>query len=270
MNGRIFLVTGATDGIGKHTAMRLANTGATVLIHGRDKHKGEDVLKQIKDESKNNNIRLYISDLSTLDGVRKLAEEVKKSEDHLDVLINNAGVFLKNRTETADGLETTFAVNVVAPFLLTHCLLDLVRAGSKPRIIITSSISQTDTVTLTDLQSHQQYREGHGPYELSKTIDIIMALEMAEKFSDIGITVNTLDPGTVNTKMLYAGWGPIGIPVNKADNTFLLATDDAYANVTGKYFLDNTISNDFSGVCKDSKLRKQIWKALENISGVKY
>ncbi|XP_071947233.1 polyprenol dehydrogenase-like isoform X2 [Antedon mediterranea] len=269
MEGRVYMITGSTDGIGKHTALQLAHAGATVLIHGRNKQRGEDVIKQIKDETKNNNVRLFISDLSTLDGIRKLAEDVKKSEGSIDVLINNAGVFLKKRSETTDGLETTFAVNVAAPFLLTYLLLDLLHAGNKPRLIITSSISQTNDINIADLQSCNGYRDGHGAYDLSKTIDLMMALEMSDKFNDAGIMVNSLDPGTVETKMLSEGWSCPGIPVDKADNTFLLATDAKYDNVTGKYFVDN-VATEISNVCKDIKLRQEIWKKLEDITGVKY
>ncbi|HSD57842.1 MAG TPA: SDR family NAD(P)-dependent oxidoreductase [Methanotrichaceae archaeon] len=125
MKNRVVLVTGSTDGIGKATALELAGRGMKVLLHGRNAEKGQMVLEEIRSRTGNNRLELFIADLSSQRQVRRLAAEVRESQDQLHVLINNAGTFSSQRQLTEDRLEMTFAVNHLAPFLLTHELLDL-------------------------------------------------------------------------------------------------------------------------------------------------
>ncbi|HSD58477.1 MAG TPA: SDR family NAD(P)-dependent oxidoreductase, partial [Methanotrichaceae archaeon] len=133
------LVTGSTDGIGKATALELASRGAKVLLHGRNPEKGQMVLEEIRSRTGNDRLELFIADLSSQRQVRRFAAEVRESQDQLHVLINNAGTFSSQRQLTEDGLEMTFAVNHLAPFLLTHELLDLLKESAPSRIVTVAS-----------------------------------------------------------------------------------------------------------------------------------
>jgi NAD(P)-dependent dehydrogenase (short-subunit alcohol dehydrogenase family) len=138
MKGRTILVTGSTDGIGLQTVLQLARLGATVILHGRDMGKGQAVTEQIRRESGNHHLDLFIADLASMRAVRRLASEVRQSQAQLHVLINNAGVFMPSRRLTEDGCETTFAVNCLAPFLLSLELLPI-QAKSIPSRIVTGA-----------------------------------------------------------------------------------------------------------------------------------
>ncbi|XP_071488921.1 polyprenol dehydrogenase-like [Diadema antillarum] len=271
MAPRIFLATGATSGIGKHTAALLAKTGASVLVHGRSPSRVAAAVEELKLSSGNQNIKGYIADMSSLVEVRKLADELHATQTHIDVLINNAGVFETERLESADGFEMTFAVNVLAPFLLTSLLLDLLKAGHKSRIINVSSISHLDarSLDMDDLQLTNGYGNGRKAYGQSKLCEIMFNLEMADRLKAHNITANCLDPGTVNTQMLLKSWGKIGIPVEKADDEFHLACDEEFENVTGKYFV-NLKQTEASHLAYKQKLREKLWDCLIKMTQAKF
>jgi NAD(P)-dependent dehydrogenase (short-subunit alcohol dehydrogenase family) len=157
MKDKIVLITGSTDGIGKQTALELAQKGATVLIHCRDLKKGKVVVDEIIQQTTNSNIDLFISDFSSLKQVKKLAEDIQAKHDHLDVLINNAGVYIKKRILTEDGYEMTFQVNHLAHFLLTNLLLDLIKQSTPARIINVSSMAHSSSIDFKYLQSGKIY-----------------------------------------------------------------------------------------------------------------
>ena len=269
--GRIFLVTGATDGIGKHTATKLAQTGATVLIHGRNQERLEQTAKEIKKKTKNNNLTTFSADFSSLGDVRNLSDAIHQNFDHLDVLINNAGVFMETRQESADGHEMTFAVNVLAPFLLTSLLLDLLKKGSDSRIVNVSSISheEANEINFDDLQLKKSYGNGRQSYALSKLCEIMFTYEMSPLFKDDNITVNCLDPGSVNTKMLLQGWGSYGIAVDEADKEYRLATDAKFDGITGIYFV-NSKECKSNSVSYDKNARKKLWDILVEMTGANF
>jgi retinol dehydrogenase 14 len=154
MGEKVCLITGATSGIGKATAMGLATLGASVVMVGRDRGKSEAVMAEIKEKSGNTSVDLMLADLSSQEEIRRLADVFKEAYPRLDVLINNAGVFRSKRITTADGLETTFAVNHLAYFLLTKLLLDVVKASAPSRIVNVSSGEHSNaTIDFDDLQS---------------------------------------------------------------------------------------------------------------------
>ena len=267
-SGRIFLVTGATDGIGKHTATKLAQTGATVLLHGRDKAKLEQAAQEIKEKTNNSNLATFLADFSSLAEVRKLSEAIHQKFDHLDVLINNAGVLLNTRQESADGFEMTFAVNVLAPFLLSSLLLDLLKKGSDSRIVNVASMLQADTIDFNDLQLKTSY-DGKHAYKLSKVCVIMFTYDMAEMLKANDIAAISFHPGLVNTKLLEAWGGVEGIDVNTADDEFILTTDAKLNGVTGKYFLDCKDSES-NALSYDENARKRLWDTLVDITGADF
>ncbi|KAL7546956.1 hypothetical protein ACHAWF_010277 [Thalassiosira exigua] len=311
-----YLVTGTTDGIGKHTSEKLASDGHALLIHGR-KHPSDAVVKSlIRDlESRGAERVAYLrADLNDLEQVESLAEQAiaqlaswQSSESSesppipaLDVLINNAGVFDPEPRHSAQGFDSTMAINVLAPFVLTRKLLPCLVRGEDARIITTSSISQSRTLPGIDSLFARMLENGkydnqplsysaHSFYSYSKLGDYLFTAKLAKLLSDYQPTSSdetkerrsrllnnmhhiqclTMDPGTVNTKMLLAGWGPCGIPVKQADNTYTLATSERYAFgrvASGSYHFGGGGSND----AKDEVKLSKFWSKLVDCTGVDY
>src|SRR5207248_3712556 len=158
MQGKICMITGANSGIGKATALGLAQMGATVVLVSRDRARGEEAQNEIKAKSGNDAIDLLLADLSSQQSIRQLVADFKQRYTRLHVLINNAGTFALTRRETVDGLEMSFAVNVLAPFLLTNLLLDVIKASAPARIVnVSCNLQAKNYLKLDDLLSEQRY-----------------------------------------------------------------------------------------------------------------
>ncbi|MBT7583845.1 MAG: SDR family NAD(P)-dependent oxidoreductase, partial [Kordiimonadaceae bacterium] len=190
---QVILVTGATDGIGKGVANKLAQLGARVLLHGRDAGRLAKVRENIIRETKNEKIETYLADFSALEEVRKFASKVHTDHESLDVLINNAGIGRgrrghQNREVSADGFELRFQVNHLAPFLLAHLLLPLLRAGSPSRIINVASASQ-DKINFDDIMLERSYN-GTRAYSQSKLAMVMSTFELAKRLESSEVTVN--------------------------------------------------------------------------------
>eukprot|EP00931_Biecheleriopsis_adriatica_P079428 TRINITY_DN5282_c0_g1_i1.p1 TRINITY_DN5282_c0_g1~~TRINITY_DN5282_c0_g1_i1.p1 ORF type:complete len:293 (-),score=66.47 TRINITY_DN5282_c0_g1_i1:10-855(-) len=260
---RVFFVTGATDGIGEFTAELLAKKGGIVLVHGRNPAKVEKVVNTLRQH--NPNIHGFVADLSSMVEVRRLAAEVKQQFPVIHGLANNAGTFAGDytgkRVETSEGNEYSLAVNVLAPFLLTSLLLENVRASGAGRVLITSSISAGSNSKLNDLQCERGWSD-HTAYELSKLCDAMIAMECHARYGNPPkLAFHTMDPGTVNTKMLRAGWGS-GPPVRTATETFEMLTEDRY----------QTTSGSGNGYCcgEGSESRARLWRRLEELTGAQW
>ena len=276
-SARTFFITGATDGIGRHTAMKLACDGHRVLVHGR-KSPESDVVRDLLAEMRSrgaHSTKYLQANLLDLQEVSQLAEDVQKETQKLDVLINNAGEFDPDEKASAQGYDATWAVNVLAPFKLTMLLLPVIAKGTDPRIITTSSISQS-----TSLPSVLEnigvvggpYSRPHPAYSLSKLGDHLFTVGLADRLrasSDpklAGIKCLTMDPGTVNTKMHFAAWGWCGIPPNKADKTYTLAASNVDHLESGSYSFGGTGSRDASRPEQVNTL----WNLLEKQTGLVY
>ena len=219
------LVTGSTDGIGVTTAKNLLSKGYNVIVHGRNPERIKKACQAMQSDSEGGLLLSVCSDLETVQGSEQLVREVKalceKYDLTLSVLMNNAGVYAEKLKITADGTEETFAVNVVAPFVITSLLLPIL-LKQKSRIVIASSISQCSSIRhWDDVNYKKRSYSAHGAYSESKLFDAMLSMEFAERLKEAGfgtdqITCNCLDPGTVNTKMLLAGWGACGINVQDA------------------------------------------------------
>ncbi|KAI3437668.1 hypothetical protein D9Q98_000118 [Chlorella vulgaris] len=260
---KVFLVTGSTDGIGLHTAQRLAREGATVLVHGRSEARVQQAVQQVQEAgaAAGGTARGFTEDLASLEGVRRLADRVVKDSPRIDVLINNAGVYEKGLRKSQDGFELTWAVNVAAPFLLTACLLPAVT----DRVVNVASISAASSIDFGNLQQERGY-SAHDAYSLSKLANILFTFELADRLARAGsaVTCNCLDPGTVNTKMLAAGWGNIGIRLQDANNEFQVATDPAA--LSAAYFVGGRKTRAPS-CCNDAAVRRRLWRVLEEQTG---
>jgi NAD(P)-dependent dehydrogenase (short-subunit alcohol dehydrogenase family) len=248
MNGKICLVTGATNGIGKATALALAQMGATVVIVGRNPAKCAAVVDEIKQISGNNNVEALIADLSVMAQVRRAADQFKAKYQNLHVLINNAGGAFWKREITSEGFERTFALNYLNYFLLTNLLLDMLKASAPSRIVNVSSDSHKGAhLDFDDLQS-EQGSFGLTAYGRSKLADVVFSYELARRLTGTGVTCNVLHPGLVRTGFANnLGAVPsaffgffmrfVGLtPEQGAQTSLYLATSPAVENVTGKYW----------------------------------
>jgi len=236
MSTETIFVTGATDGIGRLAAIDLAkqNGSATILIHGRNKIKLESVATEIK--AVNQQVETYLADLSSLDEVRQMAKEILAKHDTLNILINNAGAGFAAPRYGKDGTETRFAVNYLAPFLLTSLLLPAIIKGAPARIVNVSSAGQSP-IHFDDIMREKDF-DGVSAYAQSKLALIMFSMDLAEQLAKNDVTVNSLHPGTyLDTKMVNeAGISPRGTAQSGADAVVYLATDPALRTVSGKYF----------------------------------
>ena len=253
MNGKICLVTGGTNGIGKSTAQELARMGAMVIIVGRDAQKTSQVVEEIRTASGNPGVGSMLADLSSEQEVRRLAGEFKSKYSHLHVLINNAGGFFLRRQLKGNGIEMTFALNHLASFLLTNLLLDTMKASAPARIINVSSNAHTSgKIEFDNLQGERQY--GPKAYDNSKLANILFTMELARRLAGTDVTVNALHPGFVatgfaknNGKVIAALISLISplvarSPAKGAETSIYLASSHSVQGITGKYFFDSHVT----------------------------
>ncbi len=252
MNGKICLVTGGTNGIGKSTALELARMGATVIVVGRDAQKTSHVLEEIRAASGNQNVNSLLADLSSQQEVRGLADQFKSKYSRLHVLINNAGGFFMRRQLREKDIEMTFALNHLASFLLTNLLLDTIKASAPARIINVSSNAHTSgKIEFDNLQGERQY--GPRAYDNSKLANILFTMELARRLAGTDVTVNALHPGFVATGFAKNNGKVIAAlvslitplvarsPVKGAETSVYLASSPTVEGITGKYFFDSRV-----------------------------
>jgi NAD(P)-dependent dehydrogenase (short-subunit alcohol dehydrogenase family) len=234
------LITGATDGVGKLVARRLAASGVRVLAHGRSDVKGRDTLRELQSEGSQSHVEYFRADLASLDEVRRLANEVAATHDRLDILINNAGIGFGppgGRRETSrDGHELRFAVNYLAPFLLTHLLLPTMRRSSPSRIVNVASVGQAP-LDFDDVMLTRRY-DGSRAYGQSKLALVMFTFDLATTLEGTGVTANAIHPATLmNTKMVSeAGLRPRSTVEEGAEAILNLATSPELDGVSGRFF----------------------------------
>jgi retinol dehydrogenase 14 len=267
-NEAVILVTGATDGIGKQTALELASTGARIILHGRNDDKANAAKQDIHKTVPAASVTTVAADFSSLQQVRKMAERIKSEVQHIDVLINNAGVYMKDRMISQDGFEMTFAVNHLAPFLLTNLLLDLIKKSPQGRIVTVSSMVHTGAVlNFQNLNAEKEY-SAYGAYALSKLSNVFFSKELSEQLNGTNSTSNCLHPGVVGTKMLRAAFGMTGISVQEgAATSVYLAVSPEIKNVSGKYFVNKRVSA-YSPQADDAMLRERFWNLSRKMTGL--
>jgi NAD(P)-dependent dehydrogenase (short-subunit alcohol dehydrogenase family) len=236
LKGKTALVTGSTDGVGRVVAQRLGQMGAHVLVHGRDRARGERVVADIK--AAGSTAAFLEADLAALAEVRRLAEAVRGTTDRLDILINNAGIGSAGaaRQTSADGHELRFAVNYLAGFLLAYLLLPLLKQSAPARIVNVASAGQ-QAIDFADVMLTHGY-SGSRAYCQSKLAQIMFTIDLAAELEGSGITVNALHPATyMNTTMVRrAGVTPISTVEEGAEAILNLAVGPALAGRSGLYF----------------------------------
>ena len=253
------LITGATSGLGRELAQRLAERGSSLLLHGRDAESGQEMVHRIKEGTGNDQIRFYRADLSSLREVAELAGEI--SVPRLDVLVNNAGVgFGKDpskRELSRDGYELRFAVNYLAPYLLTERVLPLLRASAPGRVVNVASVGQAP-IDFDDIMLVRGY-DGVTAYRKSKLAMIAWTFNLAARLAGSGVTVNALHPASLMpTKMvLEAGWQTMSSIEEGLKATLRLVVDPALETVTGRYF-DGLSLAKANAQAYDKRVQKQL------------
>jgi NAD(P)-dependent dehydrogenase (short-subunit alcohol dehydrogenase family) len=269
MAGKVCLITGGTNGIGKSTALTLAKMGATVVIVGRNAAKTAQVVEEIQVASGNAQVAALLADLSSQQAVRGLAAEFKSQYTRLDVLLNNAGAAFMKRELSVDGIEMTLALNHLAYFLLTNLLLDTLRASAPARIInVSSDAHKGGQIDFDNLQGERSY--GFKAYGNSKLANILFTQELARRLQGTGVTVNALHPGFVATGFGKNNGGVMAAlisiftpligrsPAKGAETSVYLATSPSVAGVTGKYFFD---SHEIAAApqANDAAVARKLW-----------
>ena len=231
---KTILITGSTDGIGKLAAIKLADEGHSILIHGRSQEKLSAVIAEIHEETGNKDVKGFTADFSDLDSVKQMTETIINDIPQIDILINNAGVFKSPASDNKDGLDIRMTVNYLAPYLLTKKLMPLIKKGTEPRIINLSSAAQSP-VSLEVLTGREKRSESD-TYAQSKLALTMWSFDLAETTPDV--MVIAVNPGSLlNTKMAIEAYGQHWSSADKgADILYNLAVSDEYKGVTGKYF----------------------------------
>ncbi len=282
LDGKTCLITGSTSGIGKEIAIGLAKMKANVVLVGRNKAKCQATLEEIwrnaSIDTNKNQVSYLLADLSSQASIRQLAKEFLYSYESLDILVNNAGVFLSRRFATVDGIEYTFAVNHLAPFLLTNLLFERIKASSPSRIITTSSVAHRGArINFDNLQFEKGRYNGVEAYRQSKLANILFTKELALRLKGSGVTSNCFHPGGVRTNLVQSNpwyyrliWAIIDpflvSPKKGADTALYLASSSEVYNISGKYFV-NRKPVGTSGLADDQDAATRLWKISEELTG---
>jgi NAD(P)-dependent dehydrogenase (short-subunit alcohol dehydrogenase family) len=252
------LITGATDGIGRETARGMLATEWHVFVHGRSRAKAERAAGELMAEQRGGEVTPVWGDFSRMSEVLSLAQQALELAPRLDVLINNAGVFETRKRLTDDGFEMTMAVNHFAPFLLTRRLLPAVLATQGRVLVVSSMAHQSGHVDLSDLTFEHGY-EGYGAYAASKLANLRFTRSLAHRLEGTGVTANALHPGVIGTKLLRAGFGMGGAPLEQGARTSIyLASSREVEGVSGKYFVDSRPVAP-SREARDDSLAEALW-----------
>jgi NAD(P)-dependent dehydrogenase (short-subunit alcohol dehydrogenase family) len=269
------LLTGATSGIGKAAAKKLLQEGHFLILPYRNEEKAS-VLKEELEAIAPDRFDLQRCDLASLDSIRSFADYVKEKYDYLDVLINNAGVWNRHFRESQDGIELTWAVNHLAPFLLTNLLLDLLRKGRRARIVNVSSDLHQGSIDFEDIEFRKKEYNGVAAYRQSKLANILFTKELSRRLQEDGITANALMPGFISTDLFqdlnFFARLIIKIiaksPEKGAETIVYLALSPEVEGVSGKYFKDKkeAISSRQS---QNIDLAKRLWAVSEQMTGLR-
>ena len=278
MAGRTVLVTGATSGIGRATALGLATMGAQVAITGRDRGRTENAAREIS-AAGGRNVEVFVADLSSQAQVRRLASEVLEGLPRIDVLVNNAGGYWSSRHVTADGLERTFAVNHLAPFLLTNLLLDRLERSAPARVVtVASNAHATGRIDFDDLQGELSYSGGRA-YSQSKLANVLFTYQLARRMRGSAVTANALHPGVVRTsfgaedpariqRLLVPLLRPVmKSPAQGAATSIHLASALELEQVSGRYFANRRPTRS-STRSYDQAVAARLWEASADLVGL--
>ncbi len=272
------MVTGSSSGIGKATALGLAKMNASVVMVCRDRERGGAAMNEIIKKSSNQKVSLMIADLSSQNSIRKLVENFGARHDKLHVLVNNAGVFLAKRHLTEDGIEMTFAVNHLAPFLLTNLLLPTLKTNTLPRVItVASSAHYGATIDFDNLQGERRY-SGFRAYSQSKLANVLFTHELARRLKETNVIANCLHPGVVRTNLGKSNWWVFRLalflfapfllsPEKGAKTSIYLASSPEVDRTAGKYFVKQKVAKS-ANISNDEVMSKKLWDVSAELTHI--
>jgi NAD(P)-dependent dehydrogenase (short-subunit alcohol dehydrogenase family) len=264
---KTILVTGSTDGIGKETAFQLAAMGHRVIMHGKREPVGQKLAKDISSKTGNSDVFYYNADLSSFSDIHSLADNIKKDFTKLDVLLNNAGVFMNEKIILPNGFEMTFMVNHLAVFVLTLDLLELIKQSPEGRIVVTSSMAQSSSIDFNNLNG-EKYWDIYNAYAVSKLENILFTykLDRLLRSEKSNVTANCLHPGVISTKLLHAGWGIGGGSLQQgAATSVYLATAENAEGISGKYFVNKKPQKSVA-FSYDNKAQDKLWQISNELT----
>jgi NAD(P)-dependent dehydrogenase (short-subunit alcohol dehydrogenase family) len=277
MGGKTCVITGASSGIGKETALGLAALGARVVMVCRDEGRAENVRSQIRQHTPGAEVDVVLADLFIQGDIRRAAGQINERYARLDVLVNNAGLLIGKRTLTPDGLESTFALNHMGYFLMANLLLEKLKASAPARIVNVSSEAHWRAPwRWENLQGERRYGQ-FTAYSNSKLANLLFTFELARRLSGTGVTVNAIHPGFVRSRfgtsatpamrILIKLAGPLGLSSARgADTAIWASTAPELATVTGKYFIARRESRS-SAISRDEEVQKKLWELSERLAG---
>ncbi|KAM4592830.1 retinol dehydrogenase 13 [Odontesthes bonariensis] len=282
LEGKTVLITGANTGIGKETALDMAQRGARVILACRDMNRARIAADEIRQKSGNGNVVVKKLDLASLQSVRDLAREVQEKEERLDILINNAGIMMCPKWETEDGFEMQFGVNHLGHFLLTNCLLDLLKKSAPSRVVVVSSLAhERGRIHFDDINLDEDYKP-EVSYRQSKLANVLFSRELAARLKDTGVTVYSLHPGVIRTELgryllpTLALWKRIAAsifmkivkgPWEGAQTTIYCAVDEKLANESGLYYSDCAPKTP-APLALDDAAAKKLWDLSASMVGL--
>ena len=279
MKGKICIVTGATSGIGRSTALGLARSGATLALVCRDPARAEAVVRAIRDETGSTAVEVFLADLASQAAIRRVADALLECHPRIHLLVNNAGVVNLQRRVTEDGIEEVFAVNHLAYFLLTHLLLPRLRESAPARIVNVASDAHkfVNGINFDDVGFSDGYKSMR-VYGHSKLANLLFTFELARRLDGVGVTANCVHPGAVATglgknngtiaNVLIRTLAPFfRTPDKGAATTLHVATSPALEGVTGRYFA-NCRETRSSPASHDRDAAQRLWDLSANLTGL--
>lgn len=269
IKNKVILVTGSSDGIGRQTAIDLAAMGARVIVHGRDPKRTRNAVEKVISASGSQAVEPVTGDLSSFGAIHEMSAELHRRHSRIDVLVNNAGVYMNQRQISKGGMELTFMVNHLSYYLLTGLLLDLVRQSPYARIVNVASQAHASGLDFDNLQG-EKYYEGYDAYARSKLCNILFTYRLAGMLESGHVTANVLHPGVISTKLLHEGWGSGGAGAREGSKTSVyLAASEEVEGVSGQYFSNRRMVRS-SAISYDREVQDRLWQESERLTGFKY
>ncbi|KAG1942086.1 retinol dehydrogenase 11 isoform X2 [Pimephales promelas] len=282
LNGKTVLITGANTGIGKETAVDMANRGARVILACRDMDRANKAADEIRKRSGNGNVAVKMLDLASLQSVRVLAKDVQQNEERLDILINNAGIMMCPRWQTEDGFEMQFGVNHLGHFLLTNLLLDLLKKSTPSRIVNVSSLAhETGKIHFDDINLEKDYNPTKS-YKQSKLANVLFTRELAVRLKGTGVTTYSLHPGVIHTElgrhflpslplwkrlMFLPFYFFVKTPWQGSQTTIYCAVDESLQNTSGLYYSD-CAPKEAAPQGRDDAAARRLWDLSASMVGL--
>lgn len=277
LQDKLCVVTGANAGIGKHTAHALAKMGARVVMVCRSESRGQAALEELSADAPPGSLELMLADLSDLESLARFGEAFRARFDRLDVLVNNAGLYLPKRQETDSGLELMFAINHLGTFAITQQLIEPLKQARGRIVVVASEAHRVGTIDLDDLQATRRFG-AFRQYGVTKRANIVFTYELARRLEAHGVTANVLHPGTVATEFAQdepsffgklARWSrPFLISAQSGARTSIhLASDPGVAETTGTYFI-RCKPRKSAGQTYDQELQRKLWELSTELCGL--